>query len=345
MPLDEALHIDRLPFKISIDFMLEICFLAIKLDSYEETEQLIRKFYDVEISDDNIRKVVNFIGQLIFKEDCRIAQEYYSKFYDNQFEFDHSEEGVLYLETDGAALNTRIEDENGSTWRENKLAIAFNSNDIHIWKNSNGEKQHEILKREYISYIGGVEEFKKHMLALAIRNGYGEYKETVIISDGATWIRNMKNELFPDAIQILDFFHLCENTYQFSKYIHQNNEKESKRWAKKICDKLEKGKYKEVLKELEEYKGMKVPAGTVNLYQYIYNNRDNIDYPTYKKKGYFIGSGAIESANKTVMQSRMKLSGMRWNPDNAQGVVTLKTKEKSQKWQSYVEPFVTITLG
>jgi hypothetical protein len=46
------------------------------------------------------------------------------------------------------------------------------------------------------------------MFSLAVRNGYGKYKETVLIGDGATWIRSMKEELFPDAQQILDFSHL-----------------------------------------------------------------------------------------------------------------------------------------
>lgn len=52
------------------------------------------------------------------------------------------------------------------------------------------------------------EEFKRFMFSLAVRNGYGKYKETVLIGDGATWIRSMKEELFPDAQQILDFSHL-----------------------------------------------------------------------------------------------------------------------------------------
>lgn len=60
----------------------------------------------------------------------------------------------------------------------------------------NGECQHFIIKKKYISYIGAVEEFKKMFLALALRSDYGKYKNTVIISDGATWIRNMKEEHF-----------------------------------------------------------------------------------------------------------------------------------------------------
>ena len=72
--------------------------------------------------------------------------------------------------TDGAALNTRIKDDNGSTWRENKLVIAFTNKNIRYWKNKKGILCHRIVKREYISYIGSVEKFKYHFLSLAIRN-------------------------------------------------------------------------------------------------------------------------------------------------------------------------------
>ncbi|MDR1573704.1 MAG: hypothetical protein LBS24_05300 [Clostridiales Family XIII bacterium] len=127
--------------------------------------------------------------------------------------------GVLYIEVDGAALNTRNKDEIGSSWRENKLGIVFSSDNIYTWINRRtGEKQRQILKREYVSYVGGVQEFKKHLLSCALKNGYGEYEKTVMISDGAAWIRNMREELFPDARQILDFYHLCENVNTFAKH-------------------------------------------------------------------------------------------------------------------------------
>lgn len=162
----------------------------------------------------------------------------------------------------------------------------------------------------------------------------------MLLSDGATWIRSLKEDLFPDAQQILDFFHLCENTHAFAKLLYKADENRAKAWAKEICDQLEDGRYEEVLKALSAYKDMAVPTGTVNLYNYINNNKANIDYPAYKKRGYFIGSGAIESGNKTVLQSRFKQAGMRWNPVTAQYMLSLKSKEKSGLWYSFVIPLI-----
>ena len=336
IPLDCALHVNNLPFKMTVSMMLEVAFYATVLASYQAAEEIIRKIYDAAVNDDTVRLIANHIGKAVFEADCRAAEECMEQLEKGMLSYPLDKNGVLYLETDGAALNTRFLDENGSTWRENKLGLAFSSDNIHTWKDKKGTLCHQIQKREYISYIGSVEEFKKHFFALARRNGYGRYKETVLLSDGATWIRSLKEELFPDAQQILDFFHLCENTYIFAKFLYKTDENGAKAWAKEICDQLEDGKYEDVLKLLSVYKDLPVPAGTVNLYNYISNNKANIDYPTYKKRGYFIGSGAIESGNKTVLQARLKQAGMRWNPITAQYMLSLKAKEKSGLWYSSV---------
>ena len=203
------------------------------------------------------------------------------------------------------------------------------------------EKQHRIDKREYVSYIGNVDDFKYHVYALADRNGYRQYKNTVIISDGATWIRSIKEELFPDAQQILDLFHLKENVYNYSKFIFNNNESKYEPWAKDICIILESGEWESVLNDIKIYTNkINTTSPCVNLQNYILNNKNNIDYPLYKQQGFFVGSGAIESGNKIVLQNRLKLPGMRWNVPTAQFVLSLKAKVESRLWDSVVVPMV-----
>ena len=253
--------------------------------------------------------------------------------------------GILYIETDGAALNTRLKNENGSTWRENKLGMVFSSDNIYFWHNKRGERQHKINKREYVSYIGTANEFQKHLFACAIRNGYGVYNQTVILSDGATWIRNMKEELFPDAQQILDFYHLCENVSTFAKHLFKMNESLYVPWTERICKELKESNYENVLKELVSLENKVDDKYPVNLYSYIKNNISNIDYAVYIEKGYFIGSGAIESGNKIVLQQRLKQSGMRWNAKTAQNLLTLKSKNLSGLWQQDVVDIVRLYYG
>jgi hypothetical protein len=341
VPLDCSLGIAGLPFKITPNAMLKIAYWAQNQLSYDRAEEAIYEIMKIKVNDDTIRAVTDFVGKVIFENDCKKADQSVGMLSSGKLSFSKNLDGVLYIQTDGAALNTRKEDENGSTWRENKLGEVFSSTNIRYWTDHKGDRQHQILKKEYISYLGSVSEFKKHLVALALRNGYGKYKETIILSDGATWIRNMVEELFPDAQQILDYYHLCENVNTFAKYLFKMDESQCKPWANDVCKKLRKGGSKHVLNELNALE--RAPDNCpVNLCAYITNNINNIDYSSYEKKGYFIGSGAIESGNKIILQDRLKRAGMRWNTDTAQALLTLKTKVESKLWLSDVElPFLS----
>jgi len=276
---------------------------------------------------------------LIFAEDCRNAETAFLRLDRSELTFTNDKPGVLYIQTDGAALNTRTKDENGSTWRESKLGEVVSSDNIHFWTDKNGKRQHKIQKKEYVSYVGSVKEFKKHLFACALRGGYGHYTNTVVLSDGATWIRNMSQELFPDAQQILDYYHLCENVNEYAKYLFKQDESRFKPWSKDVCDALKRSEYHRVLAELEKLKDKKLKDCRINLYGYISNNINNIDYKNYIARGYFIGSGAIESGNKIVLQQRLKQAGMRWNVETAQPLLTLRAKYESGLWDDDVVSF------
>ena len=276
----------------------------------------------------------------MFEEDCRQAEEAWSSLNSGKMSYRRNKDGVLYIEADGAALNTRHRDNNNSTWRENKLGVVFSSDNIRVWTDKHGNRQHKIQKREYTSYIGNVSEFKKHLLACAIRNGYGLYKGTVLLSDGAAWIRNMKEELFPDAQQILDYYHLCENVYAFARHIFDMNESKYQPWAKDICQALKRSETGPVMNEIKSHTVKTGDSSSVDLYGYISNNMNNIDYKIYEEKGYFIGSGAIESGNKIVFQRRLKQAGMRWNTRSAQNILTLVAKHASNLWLRDVTLFI-----
>jgi hypothetical protein len=132
VPLDQYLGIAKLPFKITVDAMLQISYWAQNQLSYQRAEDAISKIMHVSVNDDTVRLVSNFIGNIIFREDCRKAKEAYELLNSCQLPSTHDKKGVLYILTDGAALNTRHKDENNSTWRENKLGEVFSTDHIHF---------------------------------------------------------------------------------------------------------------------------------------------------------------------------------------------------------------------
>ncbi len=66
---------------------------------------------------------------------------------------------------------------------------------------------------------------------------------------------------------------------------------------------------------------------------YLRNNVSRMDYPTYLAKGWLIGSGAVESACKTVVAQRLKLAGMRWREPGTDAVCHLRALYKSERSQ------------
>jgi len=306
--------------------------------SYHRASDAICSVSMIETNPETVRLVADHVGSVVFEEDMRMAGRLRNQFACGRVDFGggKAKDGVLYIQTDGASLNTRSKDDSGSTWRENKLGLVFSSDNIRHWTDAKGKGQHRIYKREYVSYVGSVDMFKWLLLSCAVRNGYGRYRKTVILGDGATWIRNMVAELYPDAQQILDFFHLSENIYDFAKALFNMDEAKYRPWAEDLCERLKASKYDEVLHDLRKYREKPPPNSEVNLYSYIENNINNIDYAKYEKEGYFIGSGAIESGNRLVLQQRLKQPGMRWNEDTAQPLLTLRAKYESGLWENDV---------
>ena len=58
-------------------------------------------------------------------------------------------------------------------------------------------------------------------------------------------------------------------------------------------------------------------------------------YNEYRSKGYNIGSGAIESANKYIVGQRLKLSGMQWTISHANALIHLRCKYYEGNWDIF----------
>jgi hypothetical protein len=327
LPLDGALGIAGLPHRMTKRLMVEVAYYGQGQSSFGAASAMIGKALHMEISRETVREITESIGNGIFEADEMKAQ----RAIDNIAGIETPArliKATLYIMPDGAAVNTRVEDENGSTWRENKTVMVFTDKDMINRKNGD----HTITKKEYVPFIGPAEEFKKFVLDAAVRAGYGKVENVVVVADGAAWIRNMCAEIFPDAVQILDLYHLKENVYGYAKHLFKDDPAKYTPWAEGFIEMVETGRAEDALGMLPET-AAKPPAGTVNLRTYIENNKDKIDYPAYRAKGFFVGSGAIESANKAIVQKRLKQAGMRWGVGGAQSVVTLRAKAESGLWE------------
>lgn len=337
-PLDEALGLDVLPFKITVQVMLKIAYWVQESTSYATAKKALTHNTSINVNEETIRAVTNTVGKLVFRNDEATAEKVYNCLNSGKLSFPKIKNNhTLYLKVDGALLHTRQKDEEGLTWKENKLGMAFSTEFFTYNHDNNGKRCPQVGKREYIMLLGDTNAFKKHMFALALRNGYGTYRHTVLLSDGAAWIRNMKEELFPDAQQILDFFHLRKNALIFAKAIFSNDESKYRPWTDRLCELVKTSRIAEALSKIRNLNKRQLVKSKFDLTRYLENNKDNIDYASYLKKGWIISNDTIESGNRIALQQRLNQPGMRWNIESGQYILTLISKAKSGLWKQDVE--------
>ncbi len=87
----------------------------------------------------------------------------------------------------------------------------------------------------------------------------------------------------------------------------------------------------------------KVPglkAARDNVMTYFRNQEHRMDYPTYEANGWYIGSGAVESACKTVVGQRLKGAGMRWSERGGDAVCHVRALYRSEvgQWEAFWQP-------
>ena len=173
---------------MSVRAMVEVAFWGQNQPSFKKASDIIKRVHNIEISYITVKNVTEYIGNLLFQKLLDNADNIWNNRANIEIN-NKKDKLILYIESDGAAVNTRIEDENGSTWKENKLAILFSDKNIYKRKN----KANMITHKDFVSYLGNVDTFRRLLFAKAVELKYWEYENIVFISDGATWLRNMMN--------------------------------------------------------------------------------------------------------------------------------------------------------
>ncbi len=285
-----------------------------QLDSYEKSNEVLKEMLQIEVSETQIYRVTDFYGQAV----SSVVNE------EPVLSPVKSDE-VLYVEADGSMILTREEG-----WREVKVGRIFKSGDC---LHAQG-KQGWISHSQYTAHLGSHREFTKTLDTLIDKYGKLDNR-LVFVSDGATWIKNWIEDAFPTAVFILDYYHVCEHLHEFSSSISMDKAKE-KIWTDKQKQWLLKGKVKTVISNI---KRIEKNSPTANqLISYYNKNKNRMQYQDYVKIGCgIIGSGAIESAHRTVVQKRMKQSGQRWSCKGAQHMLNLRVVRKNNDWNKIIE--------
>ena len=169
-----------------------------------------------------------------------------------------------------------------------------------------------------------------------------EFKYIVCIADGARDLWLFFRKKYPNAIHVVDFFHVCEHLSKLSELFFKNSS-DAKAWYKKHRDILKEdpnGVSKVIravrYRRSKTKENMEIEAEL----KYLQRNRRRMNYFELKQNNLPIGSGVVEAACKNLIGARMKKSGMRWTIDGGQTVLTLRSLILSDRWEQFWAFFV-----
>ncbi|NCC94052.1 MAG: ISKra4 family transposase [Opitutae bacterium] len=230
-------------------------------------------------------------------------------------------EGVRGKQPDGSAKTRQI-----------KLGCVFTQS-----IDAKGEPQRDPSSCTYLGSFEDVAGFGRGLHAEACTRGYATARTVVFLGDGAEWIWNMAADRFRGAVQIVDFFHACEHLHQLCETLEPNPAH-----AKGLFDawrrRLKQNGLPRILDEAAK-RAASLPADraqdVVGQLAYFRTHASRMTYRTFRRKGYFIGSGAIEGGCRHVIAQRTKLSGMRWSMPGAAHVLAFRCLVQSNLFDDY----------
>ena len=153
-------------------------------------------------------------------------------------------------------------------------------------------------------------------------------EETVrlcVIGDGADWIWKHVQALFPDACQVLDYYHCSEYLHKMA-YAQYGQTLQALEWIESTLTRLYMGHVGAVLGGLRRMQPTSEEAAKAidNCWIHLHKHRSRTHYGKVRRGGYPLGSGGIESSNKFICHVRLKRSGAWWYEASSNQMLALR---------------------
>ena len=187
------------------------------------------------------------------------------------------------------------------------------------------------------TFLGDVDDAGDRLAHCAVKAGAGENTKIHCVSDGAPWIADQTERVFGlQGSFTIDFYHLCDYLGAAAGSISPDDKKG---WLADQKKKLKEGNISEVIRAIEPH----VEPGSVpreqapvrTCYNYMRKRRGQFNYKEALDEGLPIGSGAVESAHRYIIQDRLKIAGAWWTSKNAHNMLALRALRANKRWESY----------
>jgi hypothetical protein len=176
---------------------------------------------------------------------------------------------------------------------------------------------------------------------LAVRN-LGQDRPVVCVMDGERSLWDAQEVYFPEAIGVLDLFHVLERVWGVAHCFHKEGSDEAEQYVEERLRDFLEGRVGSVIEEFrrcltrERLRGTKRKV-VKSAIEYLENNREHMRYDEYLAAGYPIGSGVAEGACRHLVKDRLEQTGMRWTVPGAQAMLHVRAMYLNDQWEDYLE--------
>jgi len=160
-----------------------------------------------------------------------------------------------------------------------------------------------------------------------------------VVADGAAWIWNRIEEIFPNARQVLDFYHCSEYLHTVAAAQYGKSTMQALEWVQATLVRLSLNQESHVIAGLKRMKAASCEAATLieKAIVHLTRHSERLNYASARRSGFHIGSGAIESANKMICHGRLKRSGAWWYPSHANNILKLRCAKYNKTYDRVMD--------
>ncbi len=283
----------------------KLAYFATVAGTYESAAQLARKL-GISIEDSTVRELV---GRLGARAEAQTEQRLKTVPPVAAAKGPPSELAVMMI--DGYQTRHRGPDwgkkkarQPRVEWHEQKVGVFY-----HQAQNAGGT----LLAKVSVGWQGEAVELGRRLHWQACCHGLGRATQRLAVADGAPWIWHLVEQRWKDAHQVLDFYHASQHLHALAEALYPTDEAARRCWVDRQCHDLRHGKEKQLLQRLSRLpEGQGATAEVIRREKnYFQSHRQRLNYGAISRRGWPIGSGAVESAC-AQRQRRFKRPGQFW---------------------------------
>jgi hypothetical protein len=331
-PLDKRLHIAAGEVTAGL---AELLALAGVETAFGESSQFIERFLLFRISDNTLRKETERFGELQkAREEEWKRQSQDETWLQERLQKNEKRSGRLYGSIDGVMAPCKGEwrEMKNIAWYQVEKGRSYEQRRHHA--NKIGE-QNDLQARDitYHCDIQPPEQFGSLFWATACQRNADLCEELVFVCDGAVWIWKLIERHFPQAVQIVDWYHASEYLPPVAEAAFGKDTPEYHTWLQDARSLLWEGQMDALIHDCRLLSSIPAAQKAVyNAVSYFTNNQKRMDYARFRQQGYFIGSGTVESAGKQIAGLRLKRAGARWTESGAIATAKARAAWLSNQW-------------